>query len=219
MDVSLEKLKKQHEDSYKNALLETIKNNTSVLVDEDINSLLKAPPLDSMDLIKSKFLSLAKKNKVILNIDELSKMINSYRKYTLKCCNEIRKIRYNVLSEKVITFTFEKSNDVIKINKKDFTDINKKTKKIVKNYLLTAFNNYIEKKIKTLFDDKCDEDIIEKIYSDITKFIKGNYQKQIIENLEIKILVKDTTLINSSKEHADRYLFTLHNSRLLTELE
>ncbi len=218
MDISLEKIKKQHEDSYKNALLETIENNTNVLVDEDIKSLLKAPPLDSMDSIKNKFLSLAKKNKVVLNLDDLSKITNSYRKYTLKCCSEIKKIRYNSLSEKINGFNFDKSNDVIKINKKDFIDINKRIKKIIKNYLLTAFNNYIENKIRLLFNGKCDEEKIDKIYNDITKFIKGSYQKQIIENLEIKILVKDTTLINSSKEHAERYLFALHNSRLLNDL-
>ena len=49
---------------------------------EDINALIKKPPLDSMDLIKSKFLDLAKRNKIILNTEELSKLLDNYRKYT-----------------------------------------------------------------------------------------------------------------------------------------
>ena len=37
------------------------------------------------------------------------------------------------------------------------------------------------------------------------------------ENIDIKILVKDTTLINGVKEQSERYLFTLENSRLFNE--
>ena len=72
--------KKQHIETYKNAVRENILNNTNVLVDEDIMSLLKKPPLDSMDFIKCKFLDLAKKNKIVLNTEELSKILDNYRK-------------------------------------------------------------------------------------------------------------------------------------------
>ena len=41
----------------------------------------------------------------------------------------------------------------------------------------------------------------------------------MLENIDIKILVKDTTLINGAKEQAERYLFTLNNSRLLNDLD
>ena len=37
---------------------------------------------------------------------------------------------------------------------------------------------------------------------------------QLLENIDFKILVKDTILINSFKEQSDRYLFTLENSRI-----
>jgi hypothetical protein len=38
--------------------------------------------------------------------------------------------------------------------------------------------------------------------------------------VDIKILVKDTTLINGVKEQSERYIFTLENSRLYdTDLE
>ena len=59
----IEKIKTEHVENYKKALIETINNNTNALFDEDIASLLKTPPLDSMDVIKSKFLDLAKKIK------------------------------------------------------------------------------------------------------------------------------------------------------------
>ena len=67
MEDTLKKFKEQHLENYKSAILEIITNNTNVLVDEDIMSLVKKPPLDSMDVIKSKFLDVAKKNKVVLD--------------------------------------------------------------------------------------------------------------------------------------------------------
>ena len=58
---------------------------------------------------------------------------------------------------------------------------------------------------------------MKKIVDDITKFVNGTYQRQLLENSDIKILVKDTTLINGVKEQSERYLFTLENSRLFNE--
>ena len=43
------------------------------------------------------------------------------------------------------------------------------------------------------------------------------YPKQILENIELKILVKDTTLINGIKEQGERYLFTNNNSYIFKE--
>ena len=34
------------------------------------------------------------------------------------------------------------------------------------------------------------------------------------DNIDFKMLVKDTTLVNGTKEHGERYLFTLNNSRI-----
>ena len=119
-EEELKKIKIQHIDNYKKAILENIKNNTNVLVDEDIKSLLKTPPLDSMDLIKAKFLDLAKKNKIILNTDELKRILDNYRKYIMKCCNEIKTIRVSELSSKVESTEFVKNSDIIKINEKIF---------------------------------------------------------------------------------------------------
>lgn len=209
--------KKQHIETYKNAVRENILNNTNVLVDEDIMSLLKKPPLDSMDFIKSKFLDLAKKNKIVLNTEELSKILDNYRKYLLKSLPDIKKLRVDSLTEIIGKVDFSKDSDVIKVKRGDFNNINKEIKKSINTYLSDGLDKQILKNIKNVFKDDVDEVAKNKIVTDITKYIKGTYHKQLIENLDMKILVKDTTLINTVKEITDRYLFTLSNSRLLND--
>lgn len=211
-------LLKQHEDSYRKAIIDNIKNNTDVLVDQDIVSLLKKPPLDSMDLIRTKFLDLAKKNKIVLNTEKLSVILDNYRKYLLDCCDEIKSIRVLELCSKVEKLKLN-NNDVIKINKKDFININKKIKKLLKDKLINGYNVCISEKINSIFMEDTDINIKNKITEDMSKFINGTYQKQILENFDIKIMVKDTTLMNGTKEQGERYLFTLNNSRLLNEID
>lgn len=210
---------KQHEDTYRQAILDNIKNNTDVLVDQDIVSLLKKPPLDSMDLIRTKFLDLAKKNKIVLNTEELGVLLDNYREFILGCCEEIKNIRVVALDSVVEKSKLSKSNDTIKINKTDFIKINKKIKKLLKDRLIDGSNTYIINKIDNIFKDDVDNEIKTKIVEDISKFISGRYQKQIMESVDIKILVKDTTLMNGTKEQGERYLFTLEHSRLLNEID
>ena len=59
-----------------------------------------------------------------------------------------------------------------------------------------------------------DKDIDSKFLKDLEKFFNKDYQKSVIEGIELKLIVKDTTLINGAKEQAERYLFTKANSRL-----
>jgi len=217
-DDELKKFREQHKQNYKNAIIEHIKNNTDVLVDQDITSLLKKPPLDSMDLIKVKFLDLAKKNKIVLNIDELSKILDAYRNYLLNCCIEIRNIRVVELSSKVDKVKLkDNSDETIRINKKDFININKKIRKIIKETLSDGYEKYILKDINLVFNDNVDEDIKKKIIDSINSYVNGSYQRQLLDTFDIKILVKDTTLINSTVEQGERYLYTLNNSRLLND--
>lgn len=217
MEDTLKKFKKQHLENYKSAILETIKNNTNVLVDEDIMSLVKKPPLDSMDVIKSKFLDVSKKNKVVLDTDSLDKMMDKYRKSLLKVCDEVRKVRLDVLNDVVNSFAFDKETDIIKIRKKDLEVANKKIKKLLKDHLKDTIDKEVVNKISIIFKSVEDETKLKKINDDITKIVNGSYQRQFLENVDIKILVKDTTLINGVKEQSDRYLFTLENSRLYDE--
>lgn len=214
MEDTLKKFKEQHFNNYKLAILETIKNNTNVLVDEDIMFLIKKPPLDSMDVIKSKFLDLAKKNKIVLDAEKLDKMMDKYRCSLSKCCDDIRRIRLNILNDLINNYKFEKETDVLKIRKKDLEVANKKIKKLLKDELKVALNDEVICKINSIFSSIGDEVRLKKISGDIIKFVNGSYQRQFLDNVDFKILVKDTTLINGVKEQSDRYLFTLENSRL-----
>lgn len=220
MEDTLKKFKEQHLENYKSAILEIITNNTNVLVDEDIMSLIKKPPLDSMDVIKSKFLDVAKKNKVVLDTESLDKMMNKYRVGLTKSCEDVRKLRLDFLVSIVNNYKFDKENDVVKIRKKDLEIINKKIKKLLKEHLKNNVDVEIINKIKSIFNSVEDELKLKKIYDDIFKVVNGSYQRQLLESVDIKILVKDTTLINGVKEQSERYLFTLENSRLYdVELE
>lgn len=91
MNDSIDKFKKQHLNNYKNAVIELIKNNTRVLFENDINSLIVKPPLDSMDVIKVKFLDIAKKYKIILDTNELTSILDNYRDNLIKCLNKLKK--------------------------------------------------------------------------------------------------------------------------------
>lgn len=211
----MEELKKQHLDTYKRAIVDNIKNNTKSLVYDDIKPLFEKPPLDSMDLIKNKLLGLAKKNKIVLNTEELDKILDKYRFSLSLCLKKIESLRVDVLVKKLDDFSFNEDDDIVVFYKKDFISINKDIKKIIKEQMSLSLNDVILSKINKIFSNDIDDEVIEQIVSEITKYVNGSYQKQLIESLEIKILVKDTTLINGIKEQADHYLFTLHNSRLL----
>lgn len=218
-DDELKKFREQHKQSYKNALLDNIRNNTDVLVDQDITSLLKKPPLDSMDLIKSKFLDLAKKNKIVLNTEELTNMIDEYHNFMLTCCVEIKDIRFKELSSKVKKAELKKDNDTIKLLKKDFNNINKEIRKIIKDKLAKGYNDYIMKNIDSLFSSDVNDGIKKKVIDSISTYVNGSYQRQLLDSFDMKILVKDTTLINSVNEQCSRYIFTLNNSRLLNDIK
>ena len=146
---TLEEFKKQHLDNYKKAILELVNNNTDVLVDEDIMSLIRKPPLDSMDLIKSKFLDLAKKNKIVLEAVKLDELLEEYRNIIIKVCGSIKKERVSILSKVVSNTSLEKETDVIKFNKKDFNDINKNIKKILKDTILESIEKTLTKHLNS----------------------------------------------------------------------
>ncbi len=201
---------KQHYDNYKNGIMELIKNNTFVLFD-DIVLLVKKPPLDSMDSVRKRFLEIAKKYGIVLNTDELNHFLDSYRSLLLTSFEDIKEIRINSLNEAVSNY---KDGELIIIYKKDFIPINKTIRKNLKELIISTFDKslilYRNKLINNMNMDTSDV-----FFNEIIKFIKGNYQKQLLDSFDIKILVKDTTLMNSIKEHNEHYTFTLNNSRVL----
>ena len=55
----------------------------------------------------------------------------------------------------------------------------------------------------------------EKVTAQFSKYLDEHYTKDLLENIEFKLVIKDTTLINSILEQSERYLFTQSNSHLL----
>lgn len=201
---------KQHYDNYKNAVLELINNNTTVLFD-DILLLIKKPPLDSMDSVRNRFLEIAKKYEIVLNTLELNHFLDSYRNHLMVDFDKIKSIRVQSL-EKVISKYG--SNELIILYKKDFIPINKEIRSIMKNNITSAFDiSFNEYKDRLINNQDCNS--YELFFKEVIKYIKGNYQRQLLESFDIKVLVKDTTLMNAVKEQNDHYMFTLNNSRLL----
>ncbi len=206
-------LKKQHFDSYKQAVLSNIENNTNVLFDEDIMSLIKKPPLDSMDLIKSKFLSIAKKNKTVINGEILDKYLDKYRKNIISLFDSIKKDRIKVLSTNINKIKFKDDNTTITLLKKDFVSFNKKMRKELKDSIILSLDKNVITSLDKIFVDK-DITNYEKVKKEMIKFLKNNYLKQLLDNIDIKVLIKDATLMNNVRELSDRYVFTLLNSKL-----
>lgn len=211
MTETIEEFKKQHLVTYQNAIIDLIKNNTEALIEGDIISLVKSPPLDSMDTIKSKLISLAKKEQIVLNNEKMSKILDQFRKLILYDFMQLKEIRNQFLVEKVKQFSPVRETEVIKIMKKDLDFINKEIKKNVKSSLTNHINQYLLVKIGTVYGENSS---IQKLFS---KYMKTTYLKQLNENIAIKILVKDRTLLNGIAEQGERYLFTKNNSHIFDE--
>ena len=209
MNEDIEKLKEEHFNTYKNAVIANIENNSTILVKEDLYSLINKPPLDSMDLLKNKLIALAKKNKIVIDNNNLDKILDDYRKKVIKEFDDFIKTRTTFYTNLVTNIKRENDSTTIKILKKDLSNYNKKMKKDIKKIIEDNTDSLIIKKAVNIF--KIDDP---KINSDLNKFINKTYLKQLLENVDIKILVKDATLINSIKEQTERYQFTLNNSHL-----
>lgn len=213
---SVEELQQQHYNNYVEVVKETIKANTLSLLENDINPLFKKPPLDSMDQIKTKFLLTAKKEKIVLETDNLNKLLDEYRKNI-----EIKLKKIIEVRDKEIISSFDnlvKEEKIIKVSKTQMNNTSKKIKKIIKEELDNCVNKYIVDKLIAVFSKDNDKSN-DKAVNDIKKFLnnKGIYQKQILESIDFKLLVKDTILINGVKEQTDRYNFTLNHSRIFND--
>ena len=99
----------------------------------------------------------------------------------------------------------------------DLDSINKEIKKIVKMSLNNNINNKLLIEIADIYDDQIDEKVKESIMKLFSKYMKTTYIKQLNENISIKILVKDRTLLSLVAEQGERYLFTKANSHIFDE--
>lgn len=214
--MDLEELHEQHYNNYVEVVKETVKTNTLSLLENDINPLFKTPPLDSMDQIKTKFLVTAKKEKLIIKTEELTKILDSFRKDIVRKLGKLIYIRDEAIINSFSVSINDKKN--IKLLKNDVNNVDKKVKKIIKEELDASINKHIIQKLNKVFNNE-NQQSIDKAIMEIEKYLssKGIYQKQILESIDFKLLVKDTILINGVKEQTERYLFTLNNSRIFNE--
>lgn len=213
----IDEFREKHFENYKNAVIETLKNNTVSLFEDDIKSLLRRPPLDSMDVIRCKFLDLAKRHKTIIQTEALDQILDSYRKSVIKYVPGWEKVRTSELSKIVDSFSPRRENDVIRFNKKDFQLLNRKLKKQMKEAIIGVIEKKIVNNVNQLFTSSIDDKIKKTFSEEMIKYVRTNYVKQLLENVDFKIIVKDTTLINGVREQGERYLFTKRNSYLLNE--
>lgn len=200
---------KQHQENYKNIILDIINNNTNTLVKEDLMSLVARPPLDSMDVIKTKFISLAKKNKIILDIEKLEVILDEYRYNISKDYLKIIEFRVKNL-EKLMKKTNVSEGEEYKFLKKELNVIDKHIKDKIKIKLNECTDKYLISSIKELLNNVTDN-VYNKFSSEMIKYINKEYTKNILESIDVKLLVKDTTLINSVKESGDRFKLTLNS--------
>ena len=198
-------LKKQHEEIYIRAMEELIKNNTKALIENDLLPLFEDPPLEAMDTIKQKLLSYAKTYQLILNTEEINKRLEEYRKKIKTKMEVILKVREKELLKKLT-----KEQQEFKLLKKDLTTINKTMKKEIKESIISSSKILLDHidKLYTTSEEK------DKLVVNLTKFLNVSYPKQILDTIDMKILLKDTILINGIKEQTERYKFTKENSHL-----
>lgn len=211
--IGVEELERQHLETYKNAILELIRNNTEILITEDIISLLRQPPLDSMDSVKTRLFNLSKRLGIVLDKEVVDSLLNEYRVQLIEKFSNIGEDRVHRLSKLVEDFFPKKESDMIKIPKKEFSSINSKIKKTSKEKIKSA-NQLLLSGLPKLFKEDIDNECRIKVIDDMRKYLLGNYSKDLIENIELKIVIKDTTLMNSILEQGERYLFTKSNSHL-----
>ena len=198
-------LKKQHEEIYLRAMEELIKNNTKALIENDLLPLFEDPPLEAMDTIKQKLLSYAKTYQLILNTEEINKRLKEYRKKIKTKMEVILKVREKELLKKLT-----KEQQEFKLLKKDLTTINKTMKKEIKESIISSSKILLDH-IDNLYTTSEEKD---KLVVNLTKFLNVSYPKQILDTIDMKILLKDTILINGIKEQTERYKFTKENSHL-----
>ena len=146
--TELDEIKRQSFNNYILAVSEIIRNNTISLIEDDIMSLIKKPPLDSMDVIKNKFLSVAKKKDIVLNTEIVDELLLEYR---TAICNDIlfiQDFRVNNLIQDIESFSPKKEYDIIRITKKQLSVINKKInshlKKVVSEDISKYFRIYMK---------------------------------------------------------------------------
>lgn len=209
MVVVKEDILKQHKQILMTAGLELATNNTNSLIEDDIINGVIEVPLEAMDTVKQRVLNIAKHNNLILNSDKFNEVLISYKEELKKQFRNIFKKRIKLIEDNYSKFDDDKPMDLVKNLKKELVKFNKEAKKEEKQVLTSLVKEKIISNLDLIVKD--DNTTFKK---DATKFLQTTYVKQILETVDMKILVKDTILLNSLKEQIERFVFTMENSHL-----
>ena len=205
-----EELLNQHLKIYLNSLEELINNNTYSLINDDLLPLFTKPPLEALDIIKQKLLSLGKDYKLILNTQEVDNYIERYRFSMQKKVKTLEDLRKKYLKQHVESLSQKSKDGTLKLLRKNLLILDKNLKKEIKIELIENMNFLIENISNFYQTDK----IPDRLLKYITKYLKTTYPKDLMETIDMKIIVKNTTLINGINEQTERLIFTQKNSHL-----
>lgn len=204
-----EDILKQHKQIFMAAVHELATNNTNSLIEDDIINGVIEVPLEAMDTVKQRVTNIAKHNDLILESDKFNEVLSSFKESLKKRFREIFKKRIELIENNYKNLNEEKPLELIKNLKKDLVKFNKEIKKDEKIILTTIVKEKLIDNLSIVVKSSSPNFI-----KDATKFLQTTYIKQVIETIDMKILVKDTILLNSFKEQIERYVFTKENSHL-----
>ncbi len=204
-----EDILKQHKEILMTAGLELATNNTNSLIEDDIINGVIEVPLEAMDTLKQRVLNIAKYNNLILNSDKFSEVLTNYKNDLKKELRNIFKRRIDIIKENYSKMDDDKPLELVKNLKKDLVKFNKDAKKEEKQVLTVLVKENLVSNLDLIVKDSNST-----FKKDATKFLQTIYVKQILETIDMKILVKDTILLNSLKEQIERFVFTKENSHL-----
>ena len=204
-----EDILKQHKQILMTAGLELATNNTNSLIEDDIINGVIEVPLEAMDTVKQRVLNIAKNNSLVLDSDKFNEVLTSYKDELKKEFRNIFKKRIKLIEDNYSKINDDKPMELVKNLKKELVKFNKEAKKEEKQVLTSL----VKEKIISNLDLIVKEDNTT-FKKDATKFLQTTYVKQILETVDMKILVKDTILLNSLKEQIERFVFTMENSHL-----
>ena len=204
-----EDILKQHKQILMTAGLELATNNTNSLIEDDIINGVIEVPLEAMDTVKQRVLNIAKNNSLVLDSDKFNEVLISYKEDLKKEFRNIFKRRIDIIKDNYSNMNDDKPLELVKNLKKELVKFNKEAKKEEKQVLMRLVKNNLVNNLDLIV--KNDNATFKK---DATKFLQTTYVKQILETVDMKILVKDTILLNSLKEQIERFVFTMENSHL-----
>lgn len=205
-----EELLEQHLSIYLNSIEELIKNNSYSLVEDDLLPLFKKPPLETMDTIKQRMLSLGKHYQVIINTEQLDKSLEIYRNSMQKKIKSLKKYREDYLIKDIRQKAKDTKDGTFKILKKDLTSLDKNLKKEIK----VEIENDMQKLIDNIPNFFQTNEIADKLQKDATKYFKTTYPRNLMETIDMKVIVKNTILINGVNKQTEHFIFAKENSHL-----